>query len=211
MAMKRQAQGQAQGQGRRERAEAMLAPVSLIQTVEQAVYDILRIYDDPRRAGLHETPARVARMYRELLTRPTFTFTTFAAEGADQLIIERGIPFYTLCEHHMIPFFGVAHVGYIPDPDGQIAGLSKLARAVDYFARALQTQERLSSQIADFLMERLAPQGVGVVLEAQHLCMAMRGVQKPGVVTTTSALRGVLRDKPETRAEFLALARSLGA
>ena len=171
---------------------------------QDAVRSILVLYDDPEREGLRETPARVARMYAELLIPKPFTFTTFDAEGADQMVVVRDIAFYTLCEHHLLPFFGHATVAYIPD--GKIAGLSKLARTVEHYARRLQTQERLTNQVADFLMEQLSPLGVGVVVRASHLCMEMRGVEKSGAATVTSALRGALRDKPEARAEFLSLA-----
>lgn len=176
----------------------------LIDDVTEAVRAILATYDDPHREGLQATPERVARMYAELLTPQPFTFTTFDAEGADQMVVVRDIAFYTLCEHHLVPFYGTVTLAYIPAQ--KLAGLSKLARAVEYFARRLQTQERLTNQVADFLVERLEPLGVGVVLQAEHLCMAMRGVQKPGARTTTSALRGVFLEKPEARAEFLSLA-----
>lgn len=176
----------------------------MVDEVTEAVRAILARYDNPEREGLRATPARVVRMYEELLTPRPFTFTTFASEGADQMIVVRDIAFYTLCEHHLIPFYGTATLAYIPCQ--KLAGLSKLARAVDYFAHALQTQERLTNQVADFLVEHLEPLGVGVVLQAAHLCMAMRGVQKPGAITTTSALRGAFLEKPEARAEFLSLA-----
>lgn len=158
--------------------------------------------DDPH---LRETPRRVATMFAtELFAPHPFTFTTFPAEG-DSLVLVRDIPFVSICAHHLLPFRGVAHVGYIPTD--RLVGLSKLARTVEYHARAPQVQERLTDQIADFLDVNLDPLGVGVVLEATHLCMEIRGVQKPGTTTTTSALRGVLRDEPEARAEFMALVR----
>jgi GTP cyclohydrolase I len=157
--------------------------------------------DESRR----DTPRRMARMYDELLTPEPFDATTFPNDGGyDELVVARDIPFHSLCEHHLLPFSGVAHVGYLPGD--RIIGLSKLARVVDQFARALQVQERLTTQVAGWLQRELSPQGVGVVLEAEHLCMAIRGVQKPGATTVTSALHGLVRDDPRTRAEFLALA-----
>jgi GTP cyclohydrolase I len=157
--------------------------------------------DESRR----DTPRRMARMYDELLTPEPFDATTFPNDGGyDELVVARDIPFHSLCEHHLLPFSGVAHVGYLPGD--RIIGLSKLARVVDHFARALQVQERLTTQVAGWLQRELSPQGVGVVLEAEHLCMAIRGVQKPGATTVTSALHGIVRDDPRTRSEFLALA-----
>ena len=154
--------------------------------------------------SLAETPARVARMYSELLTPSAFTATSFPNDGGyDELIVARDIPFHSLCEHHLLPFVGVAHVAYLPA--GRIVGLSKLARVVEYFARALQVQERLTTQVAGWLQRELSPLGVGVVLEAEHLCMSLRGIQKAGATTITSALHGLVRDDPRTRQEFLAL------
>jgi GTP cyclohydrolase IA len=154
--------------------------------------------------SVRETPRRMARMYAELLTPALFTPTTFPNDGAyDELVVATAIPFHSLCEHHLLPFVGVAHVGYLPGE--RIIGLSKLARIVDLFARTLQVQERLTTQIAGWLDEHLRPKGVGVVLEAEHLCMSLRGVQKGGVRTMTSALHGLVRDDPRTRQEFLAL------
>ena len=156
--------------------------------------------DESRR----DTPRRMARMYAELLTPPPFTATTFPNDGGyDELVVATGIPFHSLCEHHFLPFTGIAHVGYLPGD--RIVGLSKLARVVEHFARLPQVQERLTTQIAGWLDAPLAPKGVGVVLEAEHLCMSLRGVQKPGARTVTSALHGVVRDDPRTRQEFLAL------
>ena len=152
---------------------------------------------------LRETPRRMAGMYAELLTPVPFTPTTFPNDGYDELVVATGIPFHSLCEHHLLPFVGVAHVGYLPGE--RIIGLSKLARVVELFARSLQVQERLTTQVAAWLDEHLAPQGVGVVLEAEHVCMSLRGVQKPGARSVTSALHGRLRDDPRTRAEFLSL------
>jgi GTP cyclohydrolase IA len=154
--------------------------------------------------GLRETPRRMVDAYAELLTPQPFRATTFAnEEGYDELVLVKAIPFHSLCMHHMLPFHGVAHIGYLPDE--RIVGLSKLARVVELFARDLQVQERLTTQIADWIEEQLAPKGVGVVLEAEHLCMSLRGVQKFGATTVTSALLGQVRDDPRTRQEFLAL------
>ena len=153
--------------------------------------------------GLRETPRRVAAALAELVTPLPFEMTTFAnAEGYDELVLARGIPFHSLCQHHLLPFIGVAHIGYLPAE--RIVGLSKLGRTVDHFARSLQVQERLTTQIADCLQDALQPKGVGVVLEAEHLCMSLRGVQKP-VKTVTSALLGAIRHDGRARQEFLAL------
>ena len=157
--------------------------------------------------SLRDTPHRMARMYAELLTPAPFNPTTFPNDGGyDELVVVAGIPFHSLCEHHLLPFSGVAHVGYLPGD--RIIGLSKLARVVELFARRLQVQERLTTQIAGWLDEHLAPKGVGVVLQAEHLCMSLRGVQKPGARTVTSALLGRLRDDARTRQEFLRLTRA---
>jgi GTP cyclohydrolase IA len=176
-------------------------------TAEEAAADFLLalgvdLADEARR----DTPRRIARMYAELLTPQPFDATTFPNDaGYDELVVAREIPFHSLCEHHLLPFSGVAHVGYLPGE--RIIGLSKLARVVDHFARALQVQERLTTQVAGWLERELSPQGVGVVLEAEHTCMTIRGVQKPGATTVTSALHGLVRDDPRTRQEFLALTR----
>ena len=154
--------------------------------------------------GCARRPGGVADTYAELLTPEPFSPTTFPnEEGYDELVVVRDIPFRSLCMHHVLPFQGVAHVAYLPGE--RILGLSKLARVVDLFAHDLQLQERLTTQIADWLQARLEPKGVGVVLEAEHLCMSLRGVQKPGARTVTSALHGLVRDDPRTRAEFLSL------
>jgi GTP cyclohydrolase IA len=153
--------------------------------------------------GLRETPRRMAAAYAELLTPQPFRPTTFPNDGYDELVLVRSIPFHSLCMHHLLPFHGVAHIGYLPGE--RILGLSKFARVVELFARDLQVQERMTKQIADWLQQRLAPKGVGVVLEAEHLCMSLRGVQKFGATTATSALHGLVRDDPRTRQEFLAL------
>jgi GTP cyclohydrolase I len=152
---------------------------------------------------LQETPRRVADAYAELLTAPPFRTTTFPNDGYDELIVARAIPFHSLCMHHLLPFHGVAHIGYLPGE--RIIGLSKLGRVVELFARDLQIQERLTTQIASWLEHELEPKGVGVVLEAEHMCMSLRGVQKFGARTITSALHGLVRDDSRTRQEFLAL------
>ena len=159
---------------------------------------------DPLDEGLRETPGRIASLYAELLSPAPFDATTFPNDGGyDELVVVRQMPFHSLCEHHLLPFVGVAHVGYLPGR--RIIGLSKLARVVDYFARSLQVQERLTTQVAGWLGQVLEPKGVGVVLEAEHMCMSLRGVEKAGVTTVTSALHGLVRDDPRTRQEFLAL------
>jgi GTP cyclohydrolase I len=173
--------------------------------VEQAAAELLRALGaDVDSEDLQETPRRVAAAYTELLTPQPFRATTFPNDdGYDELIVARSIPFHSLCMHHLLPFQGVAHVGYLPG--ARIIGLSKLGRVVEYFSRDLQIQERLTTQIAAWLQQELEPKGVGVVLEAEHLCMSLRGVQKLGAKTVTSALRGLVRDDARTRQEFLAL------
>ena len=169
---------------------------------------LLAVGEDPDREGLQETPARVARAYREIFAGLTMdardVLTTTFDLGHEEMVIVRDIEVYSTCEHHLVPFHGVAHVGYIPGADGRITGLSKLARLVDVYARRPQVQERLTSQIADALVEVLDPRGVLVVVECEHLCMSMRGVRKPGSRTVTSAVRGQMRD-PATRAEAMSL------
>ena len=166
---------------------------------------LLALGQDPDRDGLRDTPARVARAYAELLAPSVFNMTTFPNEERyDELVLVSGIPFVSLCEHHLLPFAGLAHVAYVPD--GRLLGLSKLPRVVDHFAGRLQLQERLTVQVAEWLMERLQPRGVGVVVQAEHSCMSLRGVRKPGTRTVTSALHGLLRDDERTRQEFLRLA-----
>jgi GTP cyclohydrolase I len=183
-------------------------PVDL-ERAERAVREILlAIGEDPEREGLKGTPARVARSYREIFAgmrqEPQDVLTTTFEIGHEELILVRDIEVYSTCEHHLVPFHGVAHVGYIPGHDGRVTGLSKLARLVDVYARRPQVQERLTSQIADALTGYLKPQGVMVVIECEHLCMSMRGVRRPGSRTITSAVRGQLRD-PATRAEAMGL------
>ena len=174
-------------------------------TVERAARDLLAALGaDIGADGLRETPRRMAEAYAELLRPAPFNLTTFPNdEGYDELVVVRDIPFHSLCMHHVLPFHGVAHVAYLPGEN--ILGLSKLARVVDRFARDLQLQERLTVQIAAWLQQQLRPKGVGVVLEAEHFCMSLRGVQKPGAKTVTSALHGLVRDDPRTRQEFLSL------
>jgi GTP cyclohydrolase I len=171
---------------------------------ERAVADLLAaLGEDIDRPGLRDTPRRIAAAYGELLTPEPFEPTTFPnEEHYDELVLVRDIPFHSLCEHHLLPFHGVAHVAYLPGE--RIVGISKLARVVELFARRLQVQERLTVQVAGWLERELAPKGVGVVLEAEHLCMTLRGVQKPGARTVTSALLGLVRDDSRTRQEFLA-------
>ena len=173
--------------------------------VERAAAELLRALGaDVDAEALEETPRRVADAYAELLTPQPFRATTFPNDdGYDELIVARSIPFHSLCMHHLLPFHGVAHIGYLPGE--RIIGLSKLGRVVEYFSRDLQIQERLTTQIAGWLQCELDPKGVGVVLEAEHLCMSLRGVQKLGAKTVTSALRGLIRDDARTRQEFLAL------
>jgi GTP cyclohydrolase IA len=181
-----------------------------LQRIERAVHEILlAIGEDPDRDGLRETPARVARAYAEqfsgLRKRPEDVLTTVFDADHDEMVLVRDIEVYSTCEHHLTPFFGFAHVGYIPNGKGQLTGLSKLARLVDVYAKRPQVQERMTSQIAEALMHVLEPRGVIVVVEAEHLCMSMRGVRKPGAKTVTSAVRGSFRDSDRTRAEAMSL------
>ena len=173
--------------------------------VQRAARELLRALGaDVDAQALEETPRRVADAYAELLTPQPFRATTFPNDdGYDELIVARAIPFHSLCMHHLLPFHGEAHIAYLPGE--RIVGLSKLGRVVEFFSRDLQIQERLTTQVADWLERELEPMGVGVVLEAEHLCMSLRGVQKLGAKTVTSALRGLVRDDPRTRQEFLAL------
>ena len=181
-----------------------------IEKIEAGVRMILEgIGEDPDREGLLKTPHRVAKMYEEIFagmsTDPTIHFETLFDEGHQEMVIVRDIPFYSMCEHHLVPFFGKAHVAYIPGEDGKVCGLSKLARLIEAFARRPQVQERLTSQVADTLVEVMNPQGVMVVLEAEHMCMSMRGIKKPGTKTTTSAVRGLFDTNHSTRSECLSL------
>ncbi|MFD3521849.1 GTP cyclohydrolase I FolE [Streptomyces sp. NPDC058653] len=176
---------------------------------EHAVRELLiAVGEDPDREGLRETPGRVARSYKEIFAglwqRPEDVLTTTFDIGHDEMVLVKDIEVQSSCEHHLVPFHGVAHVGYIPSADGKITGLSKLARLVDVYARRPQVQERMTTQIADSLMKILEPRGVIVVVECEHMCMSMRGVRKPGAKTITSAVRGQLRD-PATRNEAMSL------
>jgi GTP cyclohydrolase IA len=178
--------------------------------IERAVTSILEaIGEDPKREGLVGTPGRVAEMYGELLSGmnqdPEEDLSVGFEEGHREMVILRGISFYSMCEHHLLPFFGVAHVGYIPNTNGRVVGASKLARVVEIFAKRLQLQERMTSQIAEAIMKALKADGVAVVIEAEHLCMTMRGIKKPGSNVITSATRGIFRTRAATRAEFLSL------
>ena len=178
--------------------------------IEEGVRLILEgIGEDPDREGLQKTPARVARMYEEVFAGleddPMRYFETTFDEHHQEMVLVRDIPFYSMCEHHLVPFFGVAHVAYLPGPGGRVCGISKLARCVELYARRLQLQERLTSQVAQAIEDNLHPRGVFVVLEAEHLCMSMRGVKKPGSKTTTSAVRGIFERSEKTRQEALSL------
>jgi len=181
-----------------------------IARIEKAVREILlAIGEDPDRDGLQRTPRRVAEMYAEICSGlhedpEQHLVVTFEANH-DEMVIVRDIPLYSICEHHLAPFHGHAHVAYIPGDDGRITGLSKLARLVDGFAKRPQVQERLTTQIADALVHALHPSGAFVLIEAEHLCMSMRGVRKPGTLTVTSAVRGLFKDNPATRAEIMSL------
>ncbi len=179
-----------------------------LKRIEKAVCEILlAVGEDPNREGLRDTPSRVSRMYAELLEGvshdPAEHLETIFHEKYDEIVLLRDIPFYSICEHHLMPFIGKAHIAYLPD--GQVVGVSKLARIVDSFARRLQLQERLTDQIADFLMRNLKPKGVSVVLEASHSCMTIRGIKKAGAVMVTSALRGIFKSDPRSRSEVLTL------
>jgi GTP cyclohydrolase IA len=181
-----------------------------VPAAEHAVVLLLRaLGKDPASVHLAETPRRVAGAFAEMLSGPPFELTTFPNEGYDELVIATDIPVQSLCEHHLLPFTGVAHIGYLPGD--RILGLSKLARVLDLFARDLQVQERLTQQVADWLETNLAPRGVGVVIEAEHLCMSLRGVRARGARTTTSALHGLLREDARSRQEFFALSGLRGS
>lgn len=193
-------------------AKAVEAPEVDQPRIEAAVREILAaIGEDPMRDGLLETPARVARAYAEMFAGlhqdPAEILGTTFDINHSELVLVKDIPFYSTCEHHLVPFHGVAHVGYIPGPEGKVTGLSKLARTVDVFARRPQVQERLTTQVVEVLEENLRPLGAIVVVQAEHMCMSMRGVKKPGAKTVTSAVRGALRD-PATRAEAMSLIMS---
>lgn len=179
---------------------------------EAAVRELLiAVGEDPDREGLRETPGRVARACLEVFAGlhedPTEVLAKTFAEDHQELVLVRDIPIYSLCEHHLLPFYGMAHIGYIPGDDGRVTGLSKLARLVDLYAKRPQVQERLTSQVADALMEHLGAQSAIVVIECEHLCMGMRGIRKPGATTTTSAVRGGFRTSAASRSEVLSLIR----
>ncbi len=180
------------------------------ERAEAAVRELLvAIGEDPEREGLRDTPARVARAYREIFAglrqEPEDVLTTTFDIGHEEMVLVKDIEVYSTCEHHLVPFHGIAHVGYIPSAEGRITGLSKLARLVEVYARRPQVQERLTTQVADALVRILEPRGVIVVVECEHLCMSMRGVRKPGSRTVTSAVRGIMQDAPATRAEAMSL------
>jgi len=178
-------------------------------SIENAVKQILlAIGEDPQREGVQNTPSRVARMYEELFwgmnVDPHEFLDVSFTEFHDELVLVKDIPIYSMCEHHFLPFYGVAHIAYIPK-GGKVVGISKLARVAEAYARRPQLQERLTSQIADCIYESLNPMGVGVVIQAEHMCMTMRGIKKPGSITVTSAVRGIFETRPQTRAEFFSL------
>jgi GTP cyclohydrolase I len=180
--------------------------------IEKAVREILSaIGEDPARRDIADTPRRVAEMYEEILSgtklNPEKELEVVFEKEHDEIILLKGIPLYSICEHHLLPFIGRAHVAYIPS-NNRVTGLSKLARVVDIFSKRLQVQERLTTDIAEMIMRRLKPKGVLVIIEAEHLCMSMRGVKKPGVLTVTSAVRGIFRKNEKTRQEALALIRN---
>ncbi len=178
--------------------------------IRTAVATIIKaIGEDPNREGLADTPRRVAEMYAELFVgldmNPKEELAVGYELGHREMVIVKDIPFYSMCEHHLLPFYGVAHIGYIPDVNGRVVGLSKLARVVEIIASRPQVQERMTTEIADAIMDGLKPSGVAVVVKAEHLCMIMRGIKKPGSNVITSAIRGAFRSKTETRAEFFSL------
>lgn len=177
---------------------------------EQLVSGIIsHIGEDPSREGLKDTPRRVVKMWREIFAgysmKPEDVMTTFAADGSDELVLVKDIDFHSMCEHHMMPFFGKVHVAYIPDPNGKLIGISKLARLVEIFSRRLQIQERIGEQITEALMKHLEPLGAACIIEGTHTCMTMRGIKKPGSMTITSSMRGVFKDNPSARQELLSL------
>ncbi len=180
------------------------------ETIKEALGLVIRgIGEDPEREGLLDTPRRVAEMYSELFSGlgkdPCEELKVGFEEGHREMVILKDIPFYSMCEHHFLPFFGLAHVGYIPNESGRVVGASKIARVVEIIARRPQLQERMTAQIAEAIVDGIKPDGVGVVIEAEHLCMTMRGIKKPGSRILTSAVRGTFRSRPTTRAEFFSL------
>ena len=179
--------------------------------IEKAVREILvAVGEDPKRKDILDTPKRVAEMYEEILAgiklNPEKELEVIFEKDHDEIVLLKNIPFYSICEHHLLPFIGKAHVAYIPS-NNRVTGLSKLARVVDIFSKRLQVQERITTDIADIIMKKLKPKGVLVVIEAEHLCMSMRGVKKPGVLTITSAVRGIFRKNEKTRSEAMTLIR----
>jgi GTP cyclohydrolase I len=180
------------------------------EQIKKASLEIIKaIGEDPEREGLIDTPQRLAEMYAELFEGINMdageVLSTGFSAGHHEMVIVRDIPFYSMCEHHFLPFYGVVDIGYIPDANGRVVGISKLARVVEIFSRRLQLQERMTKQIADVIMDSLKPQGVAVVIQAEHLCMIMRGIKKPGSNVVTSAMRGIFQRRSVTRAEFLSL------
>jgi GTP cyclohydrolase I len=179
-------------------------------SIKKAIADIIKaVGEDPTREGLRDTPERVAEMYAELFVgvdkNPADDLTVGFELGHREMVVLKDIPFYSMCEHHLLPFYGVAHIGYIPNAEGRIVGISKLARVVETVARRPQVQERMTTEIADAIDEGIKPVGVAVVIQAEHLCMIMRGIKKPGSNVITSAIRGAFRRKPASRAEFFSL------
>jgi GTP cyclohydrolase I len=187
--------------------EAAVVDSSKIKTAVESIIEA--IGDDPEREGLQGTPQRIAEMYAEIFSglnmEASAELTVDFEVGHREMVILRDIPFYSMCEHHLLPFYGVVHIGYIPNKEGRVVGVSKLARVVEIFAKRPQLQERMTSQIADAIVEALQPDGVAVVVQAEHLCMTMRGIKKPGSNVLTSATRGLFRTRAATRAEFLSL------
>jgi GTP cyclohydrolase I len=178
-----------------------------MKSSEDVIAELLAHLDkNPGREGLRDTPQRYKKFLDEFLNPEPFKTTIFDSEGYDEMVLQTKIPFYSICEHHLLPFFGYGSIAYIPNK--KIVGLSKLARILDHFSRQLQNQERITVQVADFLNEAISPKGAGVILEARHLCMEMRGIQKPEVMTTTSCVRGIFKSDPRTRSEFIRLAKS---
>ena len=182
-----------------DKVKIMTAVSSIIKTIGE----------DPNREGLVNTPKRIAEMYAELFrgidVDPKEELTVGYEEGHQEMVIVRDIPFYSMCEHHLLPFYGTVHIGYLPDSNGRVVGISKLARVVEIVARRLQVQERLTTEVADAIMDGLKPSGVAVIIQAEHMCMIMRGVKKPGSNIITSVIRGAFRNKAVTRAEFFSL------
>lgn len=178
-----------------------------MKSSEDVIAELLAHLDkNPGREGLRDTPQRYKKFLDEFLNPEPPKITIFDSEGYDEMVLQTKIPFYSICEHHLLPFFGYGAIAYVPNE--KIVGLSKLARILDHFSRRLQNQERITVQVAEFLSEAIAPKGVGVVLEARHLCMEMRGIKKPEVLTTTSAVRGIFKSDPRTRSEFIRLAKN---